>query len=145
MNLKVDYDNQSVTICEDEFFKVFAKTQVDASKDFYNFKDTFCQLLTNNRYKIHHSKTECVSAKTAVKKIKEMELPKQIKTRLLDEQSAIKASRKEVAIHVRDSFNEAEFANEELMEFEFSGRPLVELGDESPVYKAIAAMMEKIL
>jgi CO dehydrogenase maturation factor len=35
--------------------------------------------------------------------------------------------------------------NDELMEFEFSGRPLVELGDESPVYQTIAGMMEKIL
>jgi len=36
-------------------------------------------------------------------------------------------------------------SNDELMEFEFSGRPLVELGDESPIYKAVAAMMERIL
>ncbi len=36
-------------------------------------------------------------------------------------------------------------SNAELMEFEFSGRPLVELGDESPVYQAVAAMMQKIL
>jgi CO dehydrogenase nickel-insertion accessory protein CooC1 len=36
-------------------------------------------------------------------------------------------------------------ANGDLMEFEFSGRPLVELGDESPVYLAVAGMMEKIL
>jgi CO dehydrogenase maturation factor len=33
----------------------------------------------------------------------------------------------------------------ELMEFEFSGRPLVDLGDGSPVYQAVAAMMEQIL
>jgi CO dehydrogenase maturation factor len=32
-----------------------------------------------------------------------------------------------------------------LMEFEFSGRPLVELGDQSPVYQAVANMMEKII
>ena len=32
-----------------------------------------------------------------------------------------------------------------LMDFEFSGRPLVELGDQSPVYQAVARMMEKIL
>jgi CO dehydrogenase maturation factor len=32
-----------------------------------------------------------------------------------------------------------------LMEFEFSGRPLVELGDESPVYRSVAGMMEQIL
>jgi CO dehydrogenase nickel-insertion accessory protein CooC1 len=36
-------------------------------------------------------------------------------------------------------------ANQKLMEFEFSGRPLVELGDDSPVYQAIAGMMENIL
>ena len=31
------------------------------------------------------------------------------------------------------------------MAFEFSGRPLVELEDESPVYPAVAKMMEVIL
>jgi len=36
-------------------------------------------------------------------------------------------------------------SNNDLMEFEFSGRPLVELGDESPVYQAVAKMMERIL
>jgi CO dehydrogenase nickel-insertion accessory protein CooC1 len=36
-------------------------------------------------------------------------------------------------------------ANHQLMEFEFSGRPLVELGDDSPVYQAVAKMMENIL
>jgi CO dehydrogenase maturation factor len=36
-------------------------------------------------------------------------------------------------------------SNNELMEFEFSGRPLVELSDESPVYTAVASMMENIL
>jgi CO dehydrogenase maturation factor len=36
-------------------------------------------------------------------------------------------------------------ADQDLMAFEFSGRPLVELGDESPVYQAVAAMMDKIL
>jgi CO dehydrogenase maturation factor len=36
-------------------------------------------------------------------------------------------------------------ADRELMEFEFSGKPLVDLGDESPVYQAVAAMMRKIL
>jgi len=36
-------------------------------------------------------------------------------------------------------------ANEEMAELEFSGRPLVELGDESPVYQAVAAMLERIL
>jgi CO dehydrogenase maturation factor len=33
----------------------------------------------------------------------------------------------------------------ELAEFEFSGRPLVDLGDESPVYRAVARMMRQIL
>jgi CO dehydrogenase maturation factor len=32
-----------------------------------------------------------------------------------------------------------------LMDFEFSGRPLVELGDQSPVYQSIARMMRQIL
>jgi CO dehydrogenase nickel-insertion accessory protein CooC1 len=32
-------------------------------------------------------------------------------------------------------------ADEELAEFEFSGKPLVELGDESPVYQAVERMM----
>ena len=36
-------------------------------------------------------------------------------------------------------------ADSELDTFEFNGRPLVELGDESPVYTAVAAMMEKVL
>jgi CO dehydrogenase nickel-insertion accessory protein CooC1 len=36
-------------------------------------------------------------------------------------------------------------ADSELVEFEFSGRPLVELGDDSPVYQAVADMMAKIL
>lgn len=36
-------------------------------------------------------------------------------------------------------------ADQRLMEFEFSGRPLVELGDESPVYLAVTEMMNKIL
>ncbi len=36
-------------------------------------------------------------------------------------------------------------ADQDLMAFEFNGRPLVELGDESPVYRAVAAMMEKVL
>ena len=35
--------------------------------------------------------------------------------------------------------------DEELIAFEFSGRPLVELGDESPVYRAVAAMIDSIL
>ncbi|MGE5462673.1 MAG: carbon monoxide dehydrogenase, partial [Syntrophothermus sp.] len=35
--------------------------------------------------------------------------------------------------------------DKELSVFEFSGRPLVDLGDESPVYQAVAEMMEKIL
>jgi len=36
-------------------------------------------------------------------------------------------------------------ADQKLIEFEFSGRPLIELGDDSPVYQAVAAMMERIL
>ena len=36
-------------------------------------------------------------------------------------------------------------ADQELTEFEFSGRPLVQLGDDSPVYQAVARMMGTIL
>ncbi len=36
-------------------------------------------------------------------------------------------------------------SDQKLMEFEFSGRPLVDLGDESPVYQSVAEMMRKIL
>jgi CO dehydrogenase maturation factor len=36
-------------------------------------------------------------------------------------------------------------ADAELARFEFSGRPLVELGNDSPVFQAIAGMMDKIL
>jgi CO dehydrogenase maturation factor len=36
-------------------------------------------------------------------------------------------------------------ASQDLMEFEFSGRPLVELGEDSPVYQAVAGMMEGII
>lgn len=35
--------------------------------------------------------------------------------------------------------------DDELMAYEFNGRPLVELGDESPVYRAVARMVAKIL
>ena len=35
--------------------------------------------------------------------------------------------------------------DEDLMAFEFEGRPLVELGDDSPVYQVVRAMMEQIL
>jgi CO dehydrogenase maturation factor len=35
--------------------------------------------------------------------------------------------------------------DEELSKFEFSGKPLVELGNDSPVYQAVAGMMGKIL
>lgn len=35
--------------------------------------------------------------------------------------------------------------DERLMQFESDGRPLVELGDDSPVYQAVAAMMQLIL
>ncbi len=36
-------------------------------------------------------------------------------------------------------------ANTDLATFEFSGHPLVDLGDESPVYQAVAELMKKIL
>jgi len=36
-------------------------------------------------------------------------------------------------------------ANSDLTSFEFSGKPLVELGDESPVYQSVAGMLQKIL
>ena len=36
-------------------------------------------------------------------------------------------------------------ADQALMEFEFSGRPLVELGNESPVYQAVAGMMQQLV
>jgi CO dehydrogenase maturation factor len=36
-------------------------------------------------------------------------------------------------------------SDDELSNFEFSGTPLVELGNESPVYQSVAEMMEKIL
>ncbi len=36
-------------------------------------------------------------------------------------------------------------ADEELAQFEYSGRPLVELGNSSPIYKSVAEMMVKIL
>lgn len=36
-------------------------------------------------------------------------------------------------------------SDQELMNFEFNGRPLVELGDESAVYKAVVGMMKQIL
>jgi CO dehydrogenase maturation factor len=36
-------------------------------------------------------------------------------------------------------------ADQRLMEFEFDGRPLVELGDDSPVYQAIAEIMGNLL
>jgi CO dehydrogenase maturation factor len=36
-------------------------------------------------------------------------------------------------------------ADTNLIEYEFSGRPLVELGDESPVFQAVSRMMDKVL
>ncbi|MBN1563711.1 MAG: AAA family ATPase [Anaerolineae bacterium] len=36
-------------------------------------------------------------------------------------------------------------SNDDLLEFEFSGRPLIELGDDSPVYEAVAAMLKGVL
>jgi CO dehydrogenase maturation factor len=35
-------------------------------------------------------------------------------------------------------------ADDMLSEFEFSGRPLIDMGDDSPVYQAVAEMMEKM-
>ncbi len=34
--------------------------------------------------------------------------------------------------------------DDKLMDFEFSGRPLVELGDDSPVYQAVAGILKKL-
>ena len=36
-------------------------------------------------------------------------------------------------------------ADQELAEYEYSGKPLVELSDDSPVYQAVARMMREIL
>lgn len=36
-------------------------------------------------------------------------------------------------------------SNDELMTFEYSGKALIDLGDDSPVYEAVSTMMEKIL
>lgn len=36
-------------------------------------------------------------------------------------------------------------ADEELMAFDFSGKPLIHLGDDSPVYQAVAGMMDEVL
>lgn len=36
-------------------------------------------------------------------------------------------------------------SDDELMEFEFSGRPLIELGDDSPVYRAVAEMLATVI
>jgi CO dehydrogenase nickel-insertion accessory protein CooC1 len=36
-------------------------------------------------------------------------------------------------------------ADSALAAYEFSGKPLVDLGDDSPVYQAVEAMMKKIL
>jgi CO dehydrogenase maturation factor len=36
-------------------------------------------------------------------------------------------------------------ADRDLMDFEFSGRPLVELGNDSPVFRSVAEMMAKII
>ena len=36
-------------------------------------------------------------------------------------------------------------ADNELMDFEFSGRPLIELGEDSPVFRSVAEMTEQIL
>jgi CO dehydrogenase maturation factor len=36
-------------------------------------------------------------------------------------------------------------SDDDLMDFEFSGRPLVELGDDSAVYRSVAGMMGEVL
>lgn len=36
-------------------------------------------------------------------------------------------------------------ADAELTRFEFSGKPLVDLGDDSPVYQSVAGMLKNIL
>ena len=36
-------------------------------------------------------------------------------------------------------------ADEQMAEFEFTGRPLVEMGEDSQIYQAVKAMMEQIL
>jgi CO dehydrogenase maturation factor len=36
-------------------------------------------------------------------------------------------------------------ADNNVMEYDFAGKPLIELGDDSPVYQAVSAMMEKTL
>jgi CO dehydrogenase maturation factor len=36
-------------------------------------------------------------------------------------------------------------SDDELSNFEFSGKPLVELGNDSPVYQAVAGMLDSIL
>jgi CO dehydrogenase nickel-insertion accessory protein CooC1 len=36
-------------------------------------------------------------------------------------------------------------ADDDLSAFEFSGKPLVDLGDESPVYRAVSEMLGRIL
>jgi len=36
-------------------------------------------------------------------------------------------------------------ANDDLASFEFSGKPLVELGDDSPVYRSVESLMRQIL
>jgi CO dehydrogenase maturation factor len=36
-------------------------------------------------------------------------------------------------------------ADHELVEFEFSGKPLVDLGEDSPVYQSVAEMMQRVL
>jgi CO dehydrogenase maturation factor len=35
-------------------------------------------------------------------------------------------------------------SNDELMSFDYEGRPLVELGNESPVYQAIEKLMDEV-
>jgi CO dehydrogenase nickel-insertion accessory protein CooC1 len=36
-------------------------------------------------------------------------------------------------------------ANQEIMSYDFSGKPLLELGDQSAVYRAVAEMLDQTL
>ena len=63
----------------------------------------------------------------------------QLLTREAEADRRVETAVKEIIAAVRYRGDEA------LLEFEFSGRPLVELGDESPVYRAVAEMMTQIL
>jgi CO dehydrogenase maturation factor len=58
----------------------------------------------------------------------------------------------EIPLPLQEKINQLEIPllgtipmDNDLISFEFEGRPLVDLGDESPVYQAVAGMMEEIL